>query len=86
MSRSLFIGITLLLALPLAACDPLLSIQGSFWPPWIVCMLAGLLLTVLVSLLFSWFKLDPYLGHPMLIYPSLWALMTFAAWLLAYAE
>jgi hypothetical protein len=86
MLRSLFIGIMLLLALLLAACDPLLSIQGSFWPPWIVCMLAGLLLTVLASLLFFWFKLDPHLGHPMLIYPSLWALMTFAVWLIAFAE
>ena len=86
MSRPLFTGITVFLALQLAACDPLLSIQGSFWPPWIVCILAGLLLTAVASQLFSLFKLDPYLGHPLLIYTSLWALMTFTTWLLAYAE
>lgn len=86
MPRSLLISFTILLVLPLTACDPLLSIQGSFWPPWIVCMVAGVVLTVLASQIFYWLKLDPYLGHPLLIYSSLWALLTFATWLLGFAE
>ncbi len=86
MPRPLYFGFTILLALQLVACDPLLSIQGSFWPPWIVCMVVGVALTVVASQLFYWMKLDPYLGHPLLIYTSLWALFTFATWLLGYAE
>ena len=85
MSRSLHISFTILLVLPLAACDPLLSIQGSFWPPWIVCMVTGVVLTVLVAQILHWLKFDPYLGHPLLIYTSLWALLTFTTWLLGFA-
>ncbi len=68
----------------LGGCDPLLSIQGSFWPPWIVAILTGLALTVLVSWLLALLKLSPYLGPPLLIYPALWALLTFCTWLAAY--
>ena len=75
-----FLAITLLLA----ACDPLLTIQGSFWPPWFVCIFSGLVLTAGLSLLFSLLRLDPYLGHPLIIYTSLWALMTFTVWLIGY--
>ena len=84
MSRSLSIGFMFLLALPLSACDPLLSLQGSFWPPWIVCMFTGLLLTALASQLLSLLKLEFDLGHPLVIYPCLWVLMTFTTWLLGY--
>ncbi len=86
MKRPLIFGMTILSVLLLTACDPLLTIQGSFWPPWIVCILSGLVLTTGVSLIFSRLKLDPYLGHPLIIYTSLWALMTFTTWLLGYAE
>ena len=85
MSRFLTIGLLIFLSLPLAACDPLLSIQGSFWPPWIVCMLTGLLLAAVASWLLALLKLEPYLGHPMIVYPCLWALLTFTTWLLGYA-
>jgi len=86
MKRSLIIGIIIFSALLLAACDPLLTIQGSFWPPWIVCIFAGMALTAVASLIFSSLRLDPYLGHPLIIYPSLWALLTFTTWLLGYAQ
>ena len=78
--------VTAFLASLLTACDPLLSIQGSFWPPWIVCIVTGVVATGVASQVFALLRLDPYLGHPLLIYPSLWALLTFATWLLAYAE
>ena len=82
--RALKILIPVGMAALLAGCDPLLSIQGSFWPPWIVAILVGLALTVLVSWLLGLLKLSPYLGPPLLIYPSLWALLTFCTWLAAY--
>lgn len=71
-------------SLCLAACDPLLTIQGSFWPPWIVSMLSGLALTGILSTLLGRIGLAPYLGPPLLIYPCLWAGMTFTTWLLAF--
>lgn len=85
MPRLLFIGFMTFPALLLSACDPLLSVQGSFWPPWIVCMVIGLLFTLLAAQVFSLLKINPYLGHPLIIYPSLWALLTFTVWLAGYA-
>ncbi|SMF95077.1 Uncharacterised protein family protein [Methylomagnum ishizawai] len=69
----------------LTGCDPLLSVQGSFWPPWIVCMLSGLVLAAAASLAFSALKLSPYLGNPLITYTALWALLTFTIWLVGYA-
>lgn len=68
----------------LGACDPLVSLQGSFWPPWIVVMVAALPMTWLAHAFFKRLGLAGYLQPPLLIYPSLWALMTFLAWLMAF--
>jgi hypothetical protein len=76
--------LALVLAIPLTGCDPLLTIQGSFWPPWIIAMVAGSVLTGVASWLLGVSGLEPYLGPPLLIYPSLWALLTFGTWLLCF--
>lgn len=73
------------LAPGLAACDPMLSIEGSFWPAWIICLLAGLALSMMESWLLALLRLSSHLGPPLLIYPSLWALNTFVIWLLFYS-
>jgi hypothetical protein len=76
-----------LLASPvfLTACDPLLSLEGSFWPAWIICILAGLATSMLLMWQLVRLRLAPYLGSPVLIAPSLWALCTFVIWLLFYS-
>ena len=69
----------------LTACDPMLSIQGSFWPAWIICILAGLAASMVLMWQLVRHRLAPYLGPPLLIVPSLWALCTFVIWLLFYS-
>ncbi|WP_334181173.1 YtcA family lipoprotein [Methylobacter sp.] len=69
----------------LTACDPMLSIQGSFWPAWIICILAGLAVSMVLMWQLVRLRLAPYLGPPLLIVPSLWALCTFVIWLLFYS-
>lgn len=69
----------------LTACDPMLSIEGSFWPAWIICILAGLITSMVLMWQLVRFRLAPHLGPPLLIVPSLWALCTFLIWLLFYA-
>ena len=71
-------------ALLLQGCDPLVSLQGSFWPPWIIVMVVALPLTVLVQAFFKWLGLNEPLEPAILVYPSLWALITFIAWLVAF--
>lgn len=70
----------------LTGCDPMLSLQGSFWPAWIVCILAGLATSMLLMWQLIRLRLAPHLGPPLLIAPSLWALCSFSIWLLFYSR
>jgi hypothetical protein len=69
----------------LTACDPMLSVEGSFWPAWIICILIGLATSMLLMWQLARHRLAPHLGPPLLIAPSLWALCTFVIWLLFYS-
>ena len=67
-----------------AACDPVINIQGSFFPAWIACMSVGIVLTAVCRQLFAVTRLEPHLGPLLLIYPSLWLLVTLLIWLAFY--
>lgn len=75
----------ILFAVFLTACDPMLSLEGSFWPAWIICILTGLALSMVLMWQLVRHRLAPYMGPPLLIAPSLWALCTFSIWLVFYA-
>jgi len=65
----------------LAGCGraPSFDILGSFFPAWLVCLAAGLLLTVV----FRWLllRIQIVIAAPILTYPSLAVLITLALWL-----
>jgi len=73
-----------LVALPLASCSrtPSVDILGSFFPAWLVCFGAASLLTALTRLVLM--RLQVRLDLPVLAYPSLAALLTFALWLMLF--
>ena len=58
---------------------PSFDILGSFFPAWLVCLALGLLLTVTARWLLL--RLHIVIALPVLTYPSLTALFTFALWL-----
>jgi hypothetical protein len=58
---------------------PSFDILGSFFPAWLVCLTVGLVLTVAVQWLLL--RLHVVIALPVLTYPSLTALVTFALWL-----
>jgi hypothetical protein len=68
-------------ALVLAGCGraPSFDILGSFFPAWLVCLTAGMVLTVV----FRWLllRIQIVVAAPILTYPSLTALITLALWL-----
>ena len=70
-----------LAALILTSCGraPSFDILGSFFPAWLVCLALGLLLTVAARWLLL--RLHVVIALPILTYPSLTALFTFALWL-----
>jgi hypothetical protein len=58
---------------------PSFDILGSFFPAWLACLLLGLLLTIAARWLLM--RLGIVIAFPVLTYPSLTALITFALWL-----
>ena len=58
---------------------PSFDILGSFFPAWLLCLALALLLTVAARWLFL--RLHIVIALPILTYPSLTALFTFALWL-----
>jgi hypothetical protein len=58
---------------------PSFDILGSFFPAWLLCLALGLLLAVAARWLLL--RLHVVIALPVLIYPSLTALLTFALWL-----
>ena len=71
-------------AFVLTACGraPSFDILGSFFPAWLACLALGLLLTVMARWLLL--RLQIVLALPILTYPSLTALFTFALWLIFF--
>ena len=57
---------------------PSFDILGSFFPAWLVCLVAAILLTVVSRALLSRYV---EIVWPVLVYPSLAAVFTFALWL-----
>jgi len=58
---------------------PTFDVMGSLFPAWLVCLAAAILLTIAVRELLIWLRIP--LVFPVVIYPSLTALGTFALWL-----
>lgn len=59
-----------------------MDILGSFFPGWLVCLVAAILLTVIGRFVLVRFHVN--FDLPILAYPSLTALLTFALWLIFF--
>jgi hypothetical protein len=84
-SRTRWMRYATVLALSLSvSCSraPSFDIVGSFFPAWLICFVVAIVLTVLTRALFLRLRIP--LAFPMLTYPSLTALFTFALWLTFY--
>jgi len=77
-------GLLLPGSLLFAGCSraPSVDVLGSFFPAWIVCLAAAIGLTALVRLALMRFRVK--VAFPILVYPSLAALFTFALWLIFF--
>jgi YtcA family len=82
----LCLGSAAALTLAVTGCDPVIDVQGSFFPAWIACLAAGIALTAVAHWLLARFRLAPHLGPPLLIYPSLSLLLTLMTWLIFYGS
>jgi len=70
--------------LSLAGCSraPSVEIVGSFFPAWLLCFTAAVILAVLVQLLLSRLRLS--VAYPILFFPSLATILTLVLWLIFF--
>jgi YtcA family len=72
--------------LVLSGCQraPSFDVLGSFFPAWLFCFAAAILLTVAARFLLLRLHLEAALTPPLVIFPCLTALWTFILWLLFF--
>ncbi len=78
----------LLFAVPLlSGCgrNPNVEIIGSYFPGWMICLAAGLVLTAAAHAWLQRRHAHERIGHPALIYPSILIFFTCLLWLLLFA-
>ena len=63
---------------------PSLDIFGSFFPIWMLCIGAAVLLTLLARFVLVRIRLDQELGPRVIVYPSLITLFACAIWLVFF--
>ena len=64
---------------------PSFSILGSFFPAWLVCIIAGIVLAAIANWALTRNKLDKLIVWPVLVYPSLAAFFAFTLWLVFFS-
>lgn len=76
--------LVLLAPLLLTGCSraPSVDILGSFFPAWLLCLILAVLLATFIRLMLLRIRVKVVL--PILVYPSLAALLTFALWLIFF--
>ena len=61
--------------------SPTVNVLGSYFPAWMACIVAGLVLTLISRELFIGLKLNNHLYPAPLVYLGMLLLFTFAVWL-----
>jgi len=63
---------------------PTFDILGSFFPVWIFCAVAGIIVAAVAREILIRAKYDTEIGPPVLVYPSLAALVAFVTWMIFF--
>ena len=83
--RSLILP-AMLVAAQLGGCRlaPTFNILGSFFPSWLMCLFAGIIVAVIASRLFARFALDKEILWPVVVYPCIALLFACTIWLIFF--
>lgn len=75
------------MALPLAGCSraPTFNILGSYFPAWLVCIVAGIALAATGNRLLARFKFDEHIPWAIVVYPCLALFFACTIWLIFFS-
>ena len=78
---------TLLFATTLAGCRraPTFNILGSYFPSWLVCLFAGIVLAIVANRFLVRFALDKEILWPVVVYPCFVLLFACVLWLILFS-
>jgi hypothetical protein len=85
--RQLLVLFALLSAITFAGCrrSPTVNILGSYFPAWLICLFAGIVLALVAHRVFAHFRLDKEILWPIVVYPCLTLLFTCLLWLILFS-
>ncbi|MGB9418411.1 MAG: YtcA family lipoprotein [Acidobacteriaceae bacterium] len=71
----------------LAGCAraPSFNIVGSFFPAWLICIVAGIGLAAIANWVLRRYKLDQQIVWTIVVYPCLAAFFAFTLWLVFFS-
>lgn len=79
-------GIAAMTVVFLSGCSrsPSISVLGAYFPDWLFCIVAGVVLTVIVYLILKRLQADHLLVPSAVVYPTLVTFLSLAVWLMLF--
>jgi hypothetical protein len=76
-----------LLTIEMAGCRraPTFNILGSFFPSWLICLFAGITLSVIANRIFTRFAIEKEILWPIVVYPCLALFFAAVLWLIFFS-
>ncbi|WP_075643760.1 YtcA family lipoprotein [Paraburkholderia monticola] len=80
------IGMAALAAPLLSGCvnSPSINVLGAYFPDWLFCIVAGVVLTVVIHLILGRFQANDLIAPAAVVYPTLVTFFALATWLMLF--
>jgi hypothetical protein len=63
---------------------PSIGVLGAYFPGWLFCIVAGVVLTVVIYLIVKRLQAEHLMGPSVVVYPTLVTLLALAVWLMLF--
>jgi len=79
-------GTVVLMSLCMAGCarSPSVNVLGAYFPDWLFCIVAGVLITIAFHVVAQRTHHDRWFGPPAVVYPALVTLLALVVWLIFF--
>ena len=80
------IAVAAIAAILVSGCGyaPSINVLGSYFPDWLFCIVAGVVLTVVIYLILKRLQVGLLLGPSAVVYPTLVTFLSLAVWLMLF--